>query len=81
MSSCGIVGWGFEKKMICESTLSHLGLKSGTELTFVNEKNLRHHRAGFSKVKARVSYLKPVKLTSSGTQMSLPLNSLLRLSF
>ena len=44
-------GMGIRKESeTCEGTLSHFGLKPGSEI--VNEKNLRHHPAGFHKVKA-----------------------------
>ena len=57
----------------CEGTLSHFGLKPGSEITFVNEKNLRRHQAGFRKVKVRG--VKASKLMSSTTKMSLPYKS------
>ena len=57
----------------CEGTLSHFDLKPGSEITFVNEKDLRHHLAGFHRVEAQE--LKPVKLMLSTIQMSLPYKS------
>ena len=77
-------GIGIRKESeIREGTLSHLGLKPDSEITVVNEENLRHHPAGFRKVKA--PGLKSRELTSSKAQMSLPYksseNSLLQWSF
>ena len=54
----------------CEGTLSHFGLKPGSEITFVNKK-ISDITQPVS-VKLKPWELKSVKLTSSTTQMSLP---------
>ena len=66
-----VVLWDGDSKEseTCKGILSHFCLKLGSEITFVNEKNLRNHPVVSLKLKPLE--LKPVKLTSSATQMSL----------
>ena len=66
----------------CEGILSHFCLKPGSEITFVNEKNLRNQPV--VSVKLKTLELKPVKFdisNSNVTAVQEQWNSLLRWSF
>ena len=64
-------GMGIRKESeTCECTLSHFGLKPGSEITFVNEKISDITRP--VSVKLKPQELKSIKSTSSTTRMSLP---------
>ena len=66
MRYCGMVIR--KESETCEGILSHFCLKPGSEITFVNEKNLTNHPA--VSVKLKPLELKPVKFVISNSNVT-----------